>query len=77
MSKTDFLEFFELYAEVVIENYRKNKDKQINELVEAKFKKLPADEVNQIEIKNKAYADGRKSRLKVLMKEFLDGEENI
>ena len=77
MNKTDFLEFLELYAEAVIENYKKNKDNQITELVEANFKRLPADEINQIEIKNKAYWDGRKSRLKVLMKEFLDGEENI
>ena len=77
MNKTDFLEFLGLYAEVVIENYKKNKDNQINELVEAKFKKLPSEEINQIEVENKAYWEGRKSRLKELMEEFLDGEENI
>ena len=77
MNKTDFLEFLELYAEVVIKNYKKNKDNQITELVEAKFKQLPAEEINQIETKNKAYWEGRKSRLKELTEEFLDGEENI
>lgn len=77
MSKTDFLEFLELYAEVVIENYEKNKSNRITKLVDAKYKRLPADEINQIEINNKAYVDGRKSRLKVLTEEFLDGEENI
>jgi hypothetical protein len=77
MSKTDFLEFLELYTEVVIENYEKNKSNQITKLVDAKYKQLPADEINQIEIDNKAYVDGRKNRLKVLMEEFLNGEENI
>ena len=77
MSKTDFLEFLELYAEVVIENYERNRSNQINVLMDAKFLQLPPEEINQIEINNKAYVDGRKSRLKVLMEEFLDGEENI
>ena len=77
MNKTDFLEFLELYAEAVIENYERNKSYRMTELVEAKFKRLPEDEINQIEIENKAYWEGRKSRLKVLMEEFLDGEENI
>lgn len=77
MNKTDFLEFLGLYAEVVIENYKKNKDNQMTELVEAKFKQLPAEEINQIETNNKAYWEGRKSRLKELTEEFLDGEENI
>ena len=77
MSKTDFLEFLELYAEVVIENYERNRSNRINALMDAKFLQLPPEEINQIEINNKAYVDGRKSRLKVLMEEFLDGEENI
>lgn len=77
MSKTDFLEFLELYAEVVIENYERNRSNRITKLVDAKFMQLPSEEINQIEINNKAYVDGRKSRLKVLTKEFLDGEENI
>ena len=77
MNKTDFLEFLELYAEAVIENYERNRNNRITKLVDAKYKQLPEDEINQIEIENKAYVDGRKSRLKVLMEEFLDGEENI
>lgn len=77
MSKTDFLEFLELYADVVIENYERNKSYRITNLVDAKFLQLPSEEINQIEIENKAYVDGRKNRLKVLMGEFLDGEENI
>ena len=77
MSKTDFLEFLELYAEVVIENYERNRSNRITKLVDAKFMQLPLEEINQIEVENKAYVDGRKSRLKVLMEEFLDGEENI
>lgn len=77
MSKTDFLEFLELYAEVVIENYERNKSYRMTKLVDAKFQQLSSEEINQIEIENKAYVDGRKSRLKVLMGEFLDGEENI
>lgn len=77
MSKTDFLEFLELYAEVVIENYERNRSNRINVLMDAKFLQLPPEEINQIEINNKAYVDGRKSRLKVLTEEFLDGEENI
>ena len=77
MNKTDFLEFLELYAEVVIENYERNRSNRINVLMDAKFLQLPPEEINQIEINNKAYVDGRKSRLKVLMEEFLDGEENI
>lgn len=77
MSKTDFLEFLELYADVVIKNYERNKSYRITNLVDAKFLQLPSEEINQIEIENKAYVDGRKNRLKVLMGEFLDGEENI
>lgn len=77
MSKTDFLEFLELYAEVVIENYERNRSNRINVLMDAKFLQLPPEEIEQIEAGNKAYVDGRKSRLKVLMEEFLDGEENI
>ena len=77
MNKTDFLEFLELYAEVVIENYERNRNNRINVLMDAKFLQLPPEEINQIEIENKAYVDGRKNRLKVLMEEFLDGEENI
>ena len=77
MNKTDFLEFLELYAEAVIENYERNKDNRITKLIEANFMQLPSEEINQIEAENKAYAAGRKSRLKVLTEEFLDGEENI
>lgn len=77
MNKTDLLEFLELYAEVVIENYEKNKSNRINVLMDAKFLQLPPEEIKQIEAGNKAYVDGRKSRLKVLTEEFLDGEENI
>lgn len=77
MSKTDFLEFLELYAEVVIENYERNKSYRITNLMDAKFQQLPSEKINQIEAENKAYVDGRKSRLKELTEEFLDGEENI
>lgn len=77
MNKTDFLEFLELYAEAVIENYEKNKNNQINLLMDAKFLQLPPEEIKQIEAGNKAYVDGRRSRLKELMEEFLDGKENI
>ena len=73
MNKTDFLEFLELYAEAVIENYEKNKSYYLNHLIDAKFQQLPSEGINQIEIEHKAYLDGRKSRLKVLMEEFLDG----
>ena len=50
MSKTDFLEFLELYAEVVIENYERNRSNRITKLVEAKFMQLPSEEINSLNL---------------------------